>query len=87
MIKRIWITQFHSGSDRSNICIRFEAGSVLHATVNKFPPAEPVNGKKLNIDEAAKMNLDEPHLILGAFTPAELDNFIEKLKDMRSLMP
>ena len=71
MVKRSWVTHF--GDDAHKLCIRCTPNSFgIIFDEYKFPPTEPVNGKRLNSDEAKELGLLEKHYTLGLFSTEDL---------------
>lgn len=78
-VKKVWITS--SGVDAYSLCIRLNPGLPLYVSTNEFPPAESIQGKKLNIDEAKRLGLAEPHHVIGHFTRDELVYLLGVIRD------
>lgn len=72
IIKKAWTNLLHPRSEHHVLCIRFNPGVQVHASVQELPPAEEINGKKMNFTDAQAQGLTENHIILSSFTTDEM---------------
>jgi hypothetical protein len=71
MIKKVWLTDI--GHDLFTLSIRqFPNDLEMVHNKSELPPTEDVNGKRIGIDEAKRLNLVELHHGLGVFTIDDL---------------
>lgn len=72
MVKKVWFTQ-HGETDMFVMSVRIDPKSRKPVVSEyEFPPIEPIDGKRLNIDEAKSLGLTERHISISAFTQDDL---------------
>lgn len=72
MVKKVWFTQ-QGETDMFVMSVRIDSKELQPVVFkDEFPPTEPIDGKRLNIDEAKSLGLTERHISISAFTQDDL---------------
>lgn len=81
-MKKIWITPTGDRSDLFALSFRQEPNTIpIHVRTQELPPTEPINGKKLNFQEAMNLRLIEHVHVVTYLTRGDLHNLRDRITE------